>query len=65
MRVPVANVPSENAVSANHVEYKHPKTGEWTKMRLPAGGGGGVSGHMADPSTVKSLIPNFESKQAR
>jgi hypothetical protein len=28
------------------------------------GGGGGVSGHLADPSAVKSLIPNFESKHS-
>jgi hypothetical protein len=32
-----------------------------------SGGGGvrgGVSGHLADPSAVKSLIPNFESKNS-
>jgi hypothetical protein len=28
------------------------------------GGRGGMSGHLADPSAVKSLIPNFESKNS-
>lgn len=34
--------------------------------RMKSGGGsggrGGMSGHLSDPSAVKSLIPNFESK---
>lgn len=34
------------------------------KKSITPFGGGGISGHMADPSAVKSLIPNFESKHA-
>ena len=66
VRVPVANVPSETAVSANHVEYKHPKTGEWTKMRLPAGGG--MSGSVANTRDLQlgaELDPKQLMQQAR